>query len=212
MTIKLGVVALAGPDNGGTYQYTLSMLQALQHTSGFQITLYGDPTNPDFAGLGYPICPFAESRVQQLTALTAHKAQSVCLTRLLPRNSAGADLFVGAAAYFEAVCLYAARSPGELFPAEFFVVATDLAISGAFAAAGTGAAHHLRIQPCQNGHQPFLRYSRRADRGHGGASLAAILRRRIQGAVAGRAKPAAAAGKVLVLSRPVLGPQRIICG
>jgi glycosyltransferase involved in cell wall biosynthesis len=74
VTIKLGVVALAGPDNGGTYQYTLSMLQALQHTSGFEITLYGDPGNPDFARLGYPIRPFAESRRQQLTALTAHKA------------------------------------------------------------------------------------------------------------------------------------------
>ena len=36
MTIKLGVLALAGPDNGGTYQYTLSMLQALQHTSGLR--------------------------------------------------------------------------------------------------------------------------------------------------------------------------------
>lgn len=72
MTIKLGVLALAGPDNGGTYQYTLSMLQALQHTSGFQITLYGDPQNPDFAELGYPIHSYAESRAQQLAALIAH--------------------------------------------------------------------------------------------------------------------------------------------
>ncbi len=71
MTIKLGVLALAGPDNGGTYQYTLSMLQALQHTSGFQITLYGDPQNPDFAELGYPIHSYAESRAQQLAALIA---------------------------------------------------------------------------------------------------------------------------------------------
>src|SRR5262249_46664135 len=31
VTIKLGVVALAGTDNGGTYQYTLSTLQALRH-------------------------------------------------------------------------------------------------------------------------------------------------------------------------------------
>ena len=73
MTIKLGVLALAGPDNGGTYQYTLSMLQALRHTSGLQITLYGDPQNPDFAKLGYPICRFAESRAQQLAALIAHR-------------------------------------------------------------------------------------------------------------------------------------------
>jgi glycosyltransferase involved in cell wall biosynthesis len=73
VTIKLGVVALAGPDHGGTYQYTLSMLQALQHTSGFEITLYGDPGNPDFAALGYPICRFTESRAQRLAALAAHK-------------------------------------------------------------------------------------------------------------------------------------------
>lgn len=73
MTIKLGVIALAGPDNGGTYQYTLSMLQALHHTSGYEITLYGDPQNSDFAELGYPICDFAESRAQQLAAWAAHR-------------------------------------------------------------------------------------------------------------------------------------------
>jgi glycosyltransferase involved in cell wall biosynthesis len=73
VTIKLGVLALAGPDNGGTYQYTLSMLQALQHTSDLQITLYGDPQNPDFAKLGYPIRRFAESRARQLVALIAHR-------------------------------------------------------------------------------------------------------------------------------------------
>src|ERR1700691_2762400 len=73
VTIKLGVLALAGPDNGGTYQYTLSMLQALRHTSGFEITLYGNPQNPDFTKLGYPICGFSESRLQQGTALSADR-------------------------------------------------------------------------------------------------------------------------------------------
>jgi glycosyltransferase involved in cell wall biosynthesis len=73
LTIKLGVLALAGPDNGGTYQYTLSMLQALRHLGGFQITLYGDPANRDFVALGYPIRPMAETRAQQLTALATHK-------------------------------------------------------------------------------------------------------------------------------------------
>jgi glycosyltransferase involved in cell wall biosynthesis len=72
---KLGVVVLAAPDLGGTYQYTLSMLQALRHTSGFEITLYGDPQNPDFVKTGYPIQRFAESRAQQLAALTAHRAR-----------------------------------------------------------------------------------------------------------------------------------------
>jgi glycosyltransferase involved in cell wall biosynthesis len=74
VTIKLGVLALAGPDNGGTYQYTLSMLQALQHVSGFEVTLYGDPENRDFIELGYPLLPLAETRAKQLTALAAHTA------------------------------------------------------------------------------------------------------------------------------------------
>jgi glycosyltransferase involved in cell wall biosynthesis len=70
--IKLGVIALAGPDNGGTYQYTLSTLQALQYTSGFEITLYGNPQDPGLARLGYPICRFMEPRAKQLARLTAH--------------------------------------------------------------------------------------------------------------------------------------------
>jgi glycosyltransferase involved in cell wall biosynthesis len=73
VTIKLGVVALARPVNGGTYQYTLSMLQALQHTSGFDITVYGDPQNQDFIKLGYPIRRFAESRRKQVVALAARR-------------------------------------------------------------------------------------------------------------------------------------------
>jgi hypothetical protein len=35
VTVKLGVIALAGPGNGGTYQYTLAMLHGLQHVRGF---------------------------------------------------------------------------------------------------------------------------------------------------------------------------------
>jgi glycosyltransferase involved in cell wall biosynthesis len=68
--MKLGVLTLARPDNGGTYQYTLSMLQGLQHTTGLNITLYGDPENPDLAELGYPIVHFAEPHVRQMMALT----------------------------------------------------------------------------------------------------------------------------------------------
>ena len=71
--MKLGVLALAGPDLGGTYQYTLSMLQALRRTTGFEITLYGDPNNPDFAKMGYPISPFTESRARQLASIAAHR-------------------------------------------------------------------------------------------------------------------------------------------
>lgn len=73
MTIKLGVIVLAGPGHGGTYQYTLAMLQALRHTTGFNITLYGDPQNADFAESGFPISRFSESRAQQFAALAAHR-------------------------------------------------------------------------------------------------------------------------------------------
>lgn len=65
------MIALAGTDNGGTYQYTLSMLQALRHTSGFDITLYGDPQNKDFAELGYPVHAFAEPRWRQILSFAA---------------------------------------------------------------------------------------------------------------------------------------------
>ena len=73
MTIRLGVVALAGPRNGGTYQYTLSTLQALRHATGFDITVYGDPQNQDFAAFGYPVRPFAEQRWRRVFSFTAHK-------------------------------------------------------------------------------------------------------------------------------------------
>jgi glycosyltransferase involved in cell wall biosynthesis len=73
VTIKLGVLALAGPENGGTYQYTLSMLQALRYMRGYEITLFGDQHNPDFIELGYPIHHYTESRARQLIALVARK-------------------------------------------------------------------------------------------------------------------------------------------
>jgi glycosyltransferase involved in cell wall biosynthesis len=71
--IRLGVVALSRPEYGGTYQYTLSTLQALRHVTGFAITLYGDPDNPDFRALGFPISPFSESRKDQLKALVTYR-------------------------------------------------------------------------------------------------------------------------------------------
>ena len=73
MTTKLGVVALAGPDHGGTYQYTLSTLQALRHMTGFAVTIYGDADNADFRRLGFPIVSFSEQRSDQLKALAAYR-------------------------------------------------------------------------------------------------------------------------------------------
>ena len=97
---KLGVIALAGTDNGGTYQYTLSMLQALRHTSGFDVTLYGDPQNKDFAELGYPIRAFAEPRGRltygALSSPTGARSSSACTVSSVsisnPVESAGKDL------------------------------------------------------------------------------------------------------------------------
>lgn len=70
---KLGFVALAEPDNGGTYQYTLAMLHGMQHVRGFDITLFGDPKNPDFVKLGYPIIRLTESYAKQLAALASQR-------------------------------------------------------------------------------------------------------------------------------------------
>jgi glycosyltransferase involved in cell wall biosynthesis len=73
VTIKLGVIALATRDHGGTYQYTLSTLQALSHVGDLEIAVYGDPQNSDLIKLGYPIRCFRESRVRQLAALIADR-------------------------------------------------------------------------------------------------------------------------------------------
>jgi len=73
VTTKLGVIALSKPEYGGTYQYTLSTLQALRHVTGFAVTLYGDPTNAEFQALGFPISPFSESRKDQLKSLVTYR-------------------------------------------------------------------------------------------------------------------------------------------
>ena len=73
MTIRLGVVAVAGPANGGTYHYTLSMLDGLRHTQGLDVTLYGDPKNPDFKRFGFPVIAFREPHTRQFRALAANR-------------------------------------------------------------------------------------------------------------------------------------------
>jgi glycosyltransferase involved in cell wall biosynthesis len=74
VTTRLGVVALAGPRNGGTYQYTLSTLHALRHTTGFEITVYGDPENREFKAFGYRLRRFAEPRWRRLLSFAASMA------------------------------------------------------------------------------------------------------------------------------------------
>jgi glycosyltransferase involved in cell wall biosynthesis len=73
VTTRLGVVAVAGPANGGTYQYTLSMLDGLRQARGLNVTLYGDPQNPDFKPLGFPVVSFREPYARQLGSLAADR-------------------------------------------------------------------------------------------------------------------------------------------
>jgi glycosyltransferase involved in cell wall biosynthesis len=61
----------ATPASGGTYQYSLSMLEALRHARGYDVTLYGDPSNPELDRLGFRIRKFVESRATQLTYFVA---------------------------------------------------------------------------------------------------------------------------------------------
>lgn len=68
---RLGVVMRATPASGGTYQYSLSMLEALGHVSGYDVTLYADPSNPDLARFAFPVRAFTEGRVDQFRGLAA---------------------------------------------------------------------------------------------------------------------------------------------
>lgn len=68
---RLGVVMRATPASGGTYQYSLSMLEALGHVSGYDVTLYADPSNPELARFRFPVRAFTEGRVDQFRDLAA---------------------------------------------------------------------------------------------------------------------------------------------
>ena len=69
---KLGVIVLATPDLGGTYQYSQSMLEALRYLRGYEVTLYGDPSNQDIVALGYSVRKYTEPRAMQLLYLAAN--------------------------------------------------------------------------------------------------------------------------------------------
>jgi glycosyltransferase involved in cell wall biosynthesis len=68
---RLGVVMRATPASGGTYQYSLSMLEALGHSSGYEVTLYADTSIPDFARFKFPVRHFVEERPAQFRDLAA---------------------------------------------------------------------------------------------------------------------------------------------
>lgn len=66
---RLGVVMRATPASGGTYQYSLSMLEALGHARGYDVTLYADSSNPDLARFKFPVRHFVEVRAAQIRDL-----------------------------------------------------------------------------------------------------------------------------------------------
>ncbi|HEY0740057.1 MAG TPA: glycosyltransferase family 1 protein [Chryseosolibacter sp.] len=52
---KLGVLVLSRPENGGTFQYTLSMVEALTMMKGWSITLYTEADNSNYNSFGFPV-------------------------------------------------------------------------------------------------------------------------------------------------------------
>lgn len=68
---RLGVVAIAKPSNGGTFQYTLSMLEALRHLQGWDLTLYSAIDNEHYNAAGFPIRSIDLSRRKLLALVIA---------------------------------------------------------------------------------------------------------------------------------------------
>jgi len=68
---RLGVVMRAAPASGGTYQYSLSMLEALNCGHRYEVTLYADTANPDLARFKFPVRHFVEERAAQFRDLAA---------------------------------------------------------------------------------------------------------------------------------------------
>ena len=61
----------ATPASGGTYQYSLSMLEALVHSDRYDVTLYADSSNPDLTQFPFPVRSFVEGRADQFRDLAA---------------------------------------------------------------------------------------------------------------------------------------------
>lgn len=59
---RVGLLVLAGPRNGGTYQYTLSMVEAMRALPGCKVTLYTQPGNTLYDGFGMDVRPIDSSK------------------------------------------------------------------------------------------------------------------------------------------------------
>ena len=63
---RLGILAVALPSNGGTFQYTLSMLHSIKKCGGFQVCIYTSRTNNCYDDLGLPVRRLDLSRFELL--------------------------------------------------------------------------------------------------------------------------------------------------
>ncbi len=70
--MKIGLIAVATPSNGGTFQYTLSMIEALRQPAGHTVTIYTDTNHDYYQSLGFPTRPFVRSRLRQLFDIIAN--------------------------------------------------------------------------------------------------------------------------------------------
>ena len=175
---------------------------------GLDVTLYGDPNNPDFKRLGFPVIAVpGASHAAAPCACGRPAAYRSCRSLRGRRRAAGADLFAGAAAYVKAVCLHAARSAATPLSAKLFALSAALAAPDLHPRLRARTAHHLRIRICESGYHPLLRRRRRAHRRDPGAAAREFPVGTRRGAVAGGADPAASAATLPVLSGAFLAAQ-----
>jgi len=77
---KVGIVAMSRPELGGTFQYTISMIDALRRIPKHQYTIFTSSTNHSYDSLGLPIrrLPSAIRTIAEIARI-----------RILPRGAGG---------------------------------------------------------------------------------------------------------------------------
>ncbi len=59
---KIGILAIANEDNGGTFQYTLKLIESLILNKNFEFTIYTDINNPFYDNLGMQVIKYDFSK------------------------------------------------------------------------------------------------------------------------------------------------------
>ena len=190
MTEKLGVIVLAGPDNGGTYQYTLSMLQGLKHTKGFEITVYGNPQDKKLSELGYPIVRFAESHTQQLAALVAHRLNIRLPDPFQAEDILLAPIYSLALLHTSKPFAYTLHDLQENYYPENFSLWQRIWRHQVHAGLlGRTRRVVCEFELCKIGHRPLLRYCGRTYHSDAGSAAAGVSGRVKSGEATGGPEP-----------------------